>query len=64
MQAAVSELQDMKKVTKRGLDEPTKAEIRRRIKQGTTDIYKLAAEFGCGPSKIAGIKAAMTRQRR
>ena len=30
--------------------------IREKIKTGNGDIYRLASEFNCSPSQIAGIK--------
>jgi hypothetical protein len=38
-----------------------KQQLRARIERGDTDIYQLAEEFGCSPSQVAGIKAAMNR---
>jgi transposase-like protein len=43
------------------LSETEKAQIRKRIQQGDDNIYKLAQEFGCSASQIAGIKAARHR---
>jgi transposase-like protein len=44
----------------RDLSDDEKAQLRARIERGDTDIA-LAAEFGCSPSQVAGIKAAMRR---
>src|SRR5689334_16669638 len=44
----------------RDLDE--KVQLRARIEAGEGDSYRLAAEFGCSPSQVAGIKAAMHRR--
>jgi transposase-like protein len=46
---------------RRELSETEKAQIRKRIQQGDDNIYKLAQEFGCSASQIAGIKAALHR---
>jgi transposase-like protein len=43
----------------RELSEDEKAQMRERISAGEADIYKLAEEFGCTSSQVAGIKAAM-----
>ncbi|HEV3276481.1 MAG TPA: hypothetical protein VG860_06660 [Terriglobia bacterium] len=43
------------------LTEEVKQQIRHRIEQGDTDVYKLAAEFDCAPIQIAGIKAALRK---
>jgi hypothetical protein len=40
-----------------------KQRIRRRIGSGDGDVYKLATEFHCAPIQIAGIKAAIQRER-
>ena len=45
----------------RELDEDEKSQLRVRIERGDNDIYQLAREFGCSPSQVAGIKAAMNR---
>lgn len=45
----------------RELTDEEKAELRGRIEGGDKDIYRLAQEFGCSPSQVAGIKAAMNR---
>ena len=45
----------------RELSETEKAQIRERIQQGDDNIYKLAQEFGCSSSQVAGIKAALHR---
>jgi len=39
----------------------TEKELRARIEKGDADIYKLADEFQCSPSHVAGIKATMRR---
>ena len=39
------------------LTESEKAQIRARIEKGESDIYQIAAEFGCSASQVAGIKA-------
>lgn len=44
----------------RDLSEEEKARIRARIQEGDGDIYKLAQEFMCSSSQVAGIKAALT----
>jgi len=44
------------------LTEREKEQIRRRIEEGDSNIYKLAEEFHCSSSQIAGIKAAMSRK--
>lgn len=33
--------------------------IRERIEKGEKDVYKLAEEFQCVPTQVAGIKARM-----
>ena len=38
-----------------------KERIRDRIRAAAADIYKLAQEFGCSSSQVAGIKAALKR---
>ena len=43
------------------LAEEVRQQIRDRIGQGDTDVYKLAADFDCAPIQIAGIKAAMRK---
>ena len=43
------------------LTETEKDQIRTRIQSGDADIYKLAQEFDCSSSQVAGIKAAMKR---
>jgi hypothetical protein len=43
----------------RDLDAAEKARIRARIEAGETNVYKLAAEFHCSSSQIAGIKARL-----
>ena len=45
----------------RELTKNEKAQIRARIESGETDIYKLADEFSCSSSQIAGVKAALHR---
>ncbi|MGH7963384.1 MAG: hypothetical protein ACRERD_16440 [Candidatus Binatia bacterium] len=45
----------------RELSEDEKAQLRARIERGESDIYRLAQEFGCSPSQVAGIKAALRR---
>jgi transposase-like protein len=45
----------------RNLSNDEKSELRVRIERGDADIYALAKEFGCSPSQVAGIKAAMHR---
>ena len=45
----------------RELTDDEKARLRGRIERGDEDIYRLAQEFGCSPSQVAGIKAAMNR---
>jgi transposase-like protein len=45
----------------RELTEEEKEAIRSRIQGGDDDIYRLAAEFGCTTSQVAGIKAALHR---
>ena len=45
----------------RDLSDNEKTQLRARIEQGKDDIYALAVEFGCSPSQVAGIKAAMRR---
>ena len=45
----------------RDLTTEEKSQLRTRIEKGDTDIYALAAEFGCSASQVAGIKAAMHR---
>ena len=47
----------------RDLSGSEKARIRERIEAGEGDIYKLAQEFMCSSSQIAGIKAALTANR-
>ena len=45
----------------RELSESEKAQIREHIQKGDDNIYKLAEEFCCSSSQVAGIKAAMRR---
>jgi hypothetical protein len=45
----------------RDLTEEEKQKLRHRIERGESDIYRLAHEFGCSSSQVAGIKAAMNR---
>ncbi len=45
----------------RELSADEKAGLRARIERGDGDIYALATEFGCSPSQVAGVKAAMHR---
>jgi transposase-like protein len=45
----------------RDLSETDKAQVHERMKKGDDDIYKLAREFGCSSSHIAGVKAALHR---
>lgn len=45
------------------LSDEEKAQIRERIEGGDGDIYRLAREFNCSSSQVAGIKAAMHRIR-
>jgi transposase-like protein len=45
----------------RELSEEEKKRLRVRVEQGHKDIYQLAQEFGCSPSQVAGIKAALNR---
>jgi transposase-like protein len=45
----------------RELSDEEKEQLRTRIERGEGDIYQLAQEFGCSPSQVAGIKAAMNR---
>jgi hypothetical protein len=45
----------------RELSESEKAQIRERIQKGDDNIYKLAEEFRCSFSQVAGIKPAMRR---
>jgi transposase-like protein len=49
------------KPKQRELSDEEKMQLRARIERGDDDIYALAAEFGCSPSQVAGIKAAMHR---
>jgi hypothetical protein len=35
--------------------------LRQRIESGDGNIFPLAQEFGCSPSQVVGIKAAMSR---
>jgi hypothetical protein len=45
----------------RDLSEGEKAQLRDRIRRGEADYNKLAREFGCSTSQVAGIKAALSR---
>lgn len=45
----------------RELSSDEKAQLRVRIERGDGDLYALASEFGCSPSQVAGVKAAMHR---
>ena len=45
----------------RELTDEEKESLRRRIESGDDDIYRLATEFSCSSSQVAGIKAAMHR---
>lgn len=45
----------------RDLTESEKVQLRMRIDAGDDNIYKLAQEFHCSPSQVAGIKAALRR---
>lgn len=46
---------------RRGLTEREKVRIRERIRLGDGNIWKLAGDFDCSASQIAGIKAAVTK---
>jgi transposase-like protein len=46
---------------RRDLSDEEKARLRARIERGEQDIYRLATEFHCSSSQVAGIKAAMHR---
>lgn len=45
----------------RELDATEKQAIRGRLDSGESDIYKLAQEFGCSSSQVAGIKAHLSK---
>jgi hypothetical protein len=45
----------------RDLTEREKKALRELIGRGEGDIYELAREFGCSPSQVAGLKAAMNK---
>ncbi|HMK77832.1 MAG TPA: hypothetical protein VK568_16855 [Thermodesulfobacteriota bacterium] len=45
----------------RELREVEKKEIRKHVKGGDENVYKLANEFHCSTSQIAGVKAALNR---
>ncbi len=47
------------KKEQRELSDAEKEAIRLQIEQGNADVYKLAKEFGCVPTQIAGVKAGM-----
>ncbi len=44
---------------RRELSDAEKKAIRFQIERGNADVYKLAKEFDCVPTQIAGIKARM-----
>jgi hypothetical protein len=44
----------------RELSENEKEQIRARLLEGQSDIYRLAEEFVCSSSQVAGIKANLT----
>lgn len=46
---------------KRELSESEKDSIRAQIEAGDADVHKLAADFDCSASQIAGIKAALKK---
>lgn len=46
----------------RELTDAEKAQLRERINAGDDDYAKLAREFGCSTSQVAGIKATMHRK--
>ena len=46
---------------KRDLSDEEKARLRGWIEGGETDIYRLAREFNCSSSQVAGIQTAMHR---
>ncbi len=45
----------------RELSESEKDSIRAQIEAGDADVHKLATDFDCSPSQIAGIKAALKK---
>src|ERR1017187_9047245 len=45
----------------RELSEAETQQIRDRIGRGDDDVFKLAVEFNCVPTQVAGIKAIMNR---
>ncbi len=55
------EAQKYPEAKQRDLTVEEKSRLRARIDRGDSDIYQLAAEFGCSASQVAGIKAAMQR---
>jgi hypothetical protein len=52
-------LQDYLRKKSRDLSREETRQVRVRIERGQTDVYELAAEFGCVPAQIAGIKARL-----
>jgi transposase-like protein len=48
---------------RRELSDSEKRAICLEIERGKGDVYRLARRFGCVPMQVAGIKAAMKRQR-
>ena len=46
----------------RELSAAEKSDIREQLKTGERDIHKLAADFGCSASQVAGIEAHLTRR--
>jgi DNA invertase Pin-like site-specific DNA recombinase len=46
---------------KRSLTPEESAAVRNRLENGDTNVYKLAKDFGCVPTQIAGVKAWLKR---
>ncbi len=52
-------LDDYIKRKRRDLSDTEKRAIRMEIAQGKGNVYKLAQQFNCVPTQIAGLKARM-----
>jgi hypothetical protein len=52
-------LQDYLRRKRRDLSDVEKRAIRLEIGRGNGDVYKLARQFNCVPTQIAGVKARM-----
>ncbi len=54
-----TKLQRYLRKKERTLNETERSQIRARIERGDGDVHKLAEEFHCVPTQVAGIKARM-----